>query len=59
MFLIINNTESFMNPEYSVNQSCDMTHPYKQAIADVLSGKISLVQLALAITNSGGPQDVV
>ena len=35
----VNDTKSFMKPECSVTQCCAMMHPYKWAIADVLSGK--------------------
>ena len=51
-FFILNDAKSFMEPQYSVTQSSAMKHPYKWAIADVLPGKISLVQRALVITYS-------
>ena len=39
MFFIVNDTKSFMESEYFVIQSSDMTDPYKWVIADVLSEK--------------------
>ena len=39
MFFIVNYTKSLMKPECSIAQDSAMTHPYKWAIADVLSGK--------------------
>ena len=39
MFFFVDDTKSFMKPEWSVTQSSNMVHPYKWAIADVLSGK--------------------
>ena len=39
MFFIAYDPKSFMKPECSITQSNAMTHPYKWAIADVLSGK--------------------
>ena len=41
MFFIVNGTKSFMGPGCSVTQGSDMTHPYKLAIAAMLSGKNS------------------
>ena len=40
MFLIVNDMKSFVKPEWSVAQSSAMTHPYRRAKADVLSGKL-------------------
>ena len=39
MFFFVDDTKSFMKPEWSVTQSSNMVHPYKWAIADVLPGK--------------------
>ena len=39
MFFIVYDTKSFMESEYFVIQSSDMTDPYKWVIADVLSEK--------------------
>ena len=41
MFFIVNGTKSFMGPGCSVTQGPHMTHPYKLAIAAMLSGKNS------------------
>ena len=54
MFLIVNDTKSFMKHEYSVTQSSVMIHPYKCAIADVFSEKNFLVKWTLVITNYEG-----
>ena len=52
MLFIVSDKKSFMKPEYSVIQSSVITHPYKWAIADVLSGKKSLIWWILVIGNS-------
>ena len=39
MFFMVNETKSFMKPEYSVIQSSAIHISYKWATADVLSGK--------------------
>ena len=52
MFFIANDTKSFMKPECFVSQNSAMAHPYKRAIADVLSGRKSLVPWILVIANS-------
>ena len=39
MFLIVHETKFFKKPECYVTLSSAMTHPYKCAIADVLSGR--------------------
>ena len=36
---IVNDTKAFMKPECSITHSSGMTHSYKWAIGDMLSGK--------------------
>ena len=50
-----------MKAACAVTQSFAMNHPYKWAIENVFSGKMSLKQWILVITNSGqkGARDSV
>ena len=52
MFFIANDTKSFMKPECFVSHNSAKTHPCKKPIADMLSGKKSLVPWILVIANS-------